>query len=235
VIKLLVDVAKLEADGTIKGPIVKFLSDETQRAIVERTGAGEGDLILIVADTHDVTADVLGRLRVELGARPGLAHPAVLAYVWVNRFPMYHWDEEGGPWDATHNPFSGVLPEDEALLVTSSGDPFRPSLEYANPASSGGASEVTSSAPTSSVSTPARRRHGNDMPSPGRKGSVSRMSGRPRCLLTRSEKRFSRWEGRRTPSASSNAPKRSGARSSLGSTMRTRFSHLSGPASPAAA
>jgi aspartyl-tRNA synthetase len=74
-----------------------------------------------------VTADVLGRLRAELGERLGLIDPAALSYVWVNRFPMYQWDADNGRWDATHNPFSGVVPEDEALLVTSSGDPARPS------------------------------------------------------------------------------------------------------------
>jgi aspartyl-tRNA synthetase len=112
-------------DG-LRGPAAKFLSDEMQRAIVERTGAGEGDLILAIADAPGVTADVLGRLRAELGERLGLADPSVLAYVWVNRFPMYQWDEENGRWDATHNPFSGVVPEDEALLVTTSGDPASP-------------------------------------------------------------------------------------------------------------
>jgi aspartyl-tRNA synthetase len=117
----------LEPGGEIKSPIAKFLSDETQRALIERTGAGEGDLILIVADSAAVTADVLGRLRLELGERLGLADPDALAYAWVNRFPMYQWDEELGRWDATHNPFSGVVPEDEALLVTASGDPSRPS------------------------------------------------------------------------------------------------------------
>ena len=119
----------LETGGEIKGPIAKFLSAKTQRAIVERSGAGEGDLILIVADTHDISADVLGRLRVELGDRLGLADPNVLSYVWINRFPMYQWDVENGRWHATHNPFSGVLPEDEALLLTASGDPSRPSPE----------------------------------------------------------------------------------------------------------
>ena len=117
----------LEPGGEVKGPIVKFLGDETVRAIIEQTGAGEGDLILIVADTPAVTADVLGRLRVELGERLGLADQNVLAYAWVHRFPMYKWDAEGGRWDATHNPFSGVLPEDEPLLVTASGDPGQPS------------------------------------------------------------------------------------------------------------
>jgi len=117
----------LEAGGEVKSPIAKFLSDETQRALIEGTGASEGDLILIVADTPAVTADVLGRLRVGLGERLGLADPNVLSYVWIDRFPMYQWDPELGRWHATHNPFSGVLPEDEALLVTASGDPAKPS------------------------------------------------------------------------------------------------------------
>jgi aspartyl-tRNA synthetase len=116
----------VHADG-LRGPIVKFLSDAVQGAILETTGASEGDLLLVVADAPAVTADVLGRLRAELGERLGLADPNVLSYLWVNRFPMYQWDEELGRWDATHNPFSGVLPEDESLLVTASGDPARPS------------------------------------------------------------------------------------------------------------
>jgi aspartyl-tRNA synthetase len=119
----------LEGGGEIKSPITKFLSDDTQRAIIERTGAGEGDLILIVADSPTVTATVLGRLRAELGERLGLMDPDVLAYGWVGRFPMYQWDDELDRWHATHNPFSGVVPEDEALLVTASGDATKPSPE----------------------------------------------------------------------------------------------------------
>jgi len=114
-------------NGELQGPIAKFLNDAAARAIRERTGADEGDLILIVADRPEVTADVLGRLRVSLGAELGLADRNVLAYCWVHRFPMYQWDAEAGRWDATHNPFSGVVPEDEPLLVTTSGDPRKPS------------------------------------------------------------------------------------------------------------
>ena len=69
-----------------------------------------GDLVLIVADRDIVAQEVLGRLRVELGARLGLADPDVLAYGWVHRFPMYQWDAENGRWDATHNPFSAPIP-----------------------------------------------------------------------------------------------------------------------------
>ena len=119
----------LETGGEVKGPIAKFLGDDTTRAIVEESGAGEGDLILIVADTPAVTADVLGRLRVELGAKLGLTTSNELAYCWVHRFPMYQWDADNARWDATHNPFSGVVPEDVELLTTVSGDPARPSAD----------------------------------------------------------------------------------------------------------
>jgi aspartyl-tRNA synthetase len=112
----------VQEGGELHGPIAKFLSPDAQHAVREQAGAAEGDLILVIADTHDTTNDVLGRLRVELGNRLGLADADELAYCWVHHFPMYQWDEEGRRWDATHNPFSGVVPEDEALLTTASGD-----------------------------------------------------------------------------------------------------------------
>jgi aspartyl-tRNA synthetase len=112
----------VQAGGELHGPIAKFLAADTQAAVREAAGAAEGDLILVVADMPDVTNDVLGRLRNEIAARLGLADPNELAYCWVHHFPMYQWDAEHHRWDATHNPFSGVVPEDEPLLTTLSGD-----------------------------------------------------------------------------------------------------------------
>jgi aspartyl-tRNA synthetase len=119
----------VEAAGAVRSPIAKFLGEARTAGLIGRAGAGEGDLVLVVADTPAVTADVLGRLRTELGERLALADPAILAYAWVHRFPMYQWDAENGRWDATHNPFSGVVPEDLELLTTVSGDLSRPSPE----------------------------------------------------------------------------------------------------------
>jgi aspartyl-tRNA synthetase len=119
----------VEETGAVRSPIAKFLGDDGAERLVAHVGASPGDLVLIVADTPAITADVLARLRVQLGERLGLADPDVLAFCWIHRFPMYQWDAELGRWDATHNPFSGVVPEDESLLVTASGDPARPSPE----------------------------------------------------------------------------------------------------------
>jgi aspartyl-tRNA synthetase len=115
------------AESGVRGSIVNALGPERSEAIARAAGAGPGDLALVVADRDVHAQEALGKVRVELGSRLGLADPTVLAYVWVHRFPMYQWDEDNRRWDATHNPFSGVLPEDEPLLVTASGDPARPS------------------------------------------------------------------------------------------------------------
>ena len=117
----------VQGDGSVAGPTAKFLAEDVQRRLVATAGATAGDLVLLVADRGEVVNDVLGRLRTELGTRLGLADPDELADCWVHRFPMYQWDAERGRWDATHNPFSGVVPEDEALLTTASGDPSKPS------------------------------------------------------------------------------------------------------------
>ncbi len=119
----------IDEAGTVRSPIAKFLAEGRAEALAAAAGAERGDLALIVAGEDIHTQEVLGRLRVEIGARLSLPDPDVLAYVWVHQFPMYGWDEEHGRWDATHNPFSGVMPEDEGLLMTASGDPFRPSRE----------------------------------------------------------------------------------------------------------
>jgi aspartyl-tRNA synthetase len=69
--------------------------------------------VLMVADGDRVTAAIaLGALRLEMGERLELRDPAVLAYVWVYRFPMFKWDRELNRWDATHNPFSAPVWEE---------------------------------------------------------------------------------------------------------------------------
>ena len=116
----------LQPDGEVRSPIAKFLTPEATAALWTATGGkkthSEGDLLLIVAGPRILSAEVLGRLRVEVAVEMGIPDPEILAFCWVHRFPMYQWEAESGRWDATHNPFSAPVPEHLSLLATTSGD-----------------------------------------------------------------------------------------------------------------
>ena len=111
----------VQAEGSLHGPAAKFLEGR-EAQMLEVTGASADDLILIVADADPIAcAEALGHVRLEMGDRLGERRPGVLAYVWVYRFPMFKWEEEGQRWDATHNPFSAPVPEDVPLMDSDPG------------------------------------------------------------------------------------------------------------------
>jgi aspartyl-tRNA synthetase len=111
----------VQPDGSLHGPAAKFLAGR-ETDLLRVVGAGPGDLILVVADADAIAgAEALGHLRLAMGDALGLREPGVLAYVWVHRFPMFTWEEEGQRWDATHNPFSAPVPEDVPLIDSDPG------------------------------------------------------------------------------------------------------------------
>jgi aspartyl-tRNA synthetase len=117
----------VDGEGGIRGSIVKVVGEEMARRLASAAGGGPGDLVLIVADADIHAQEALGSLRIKLADRLATYDRSLLSYVWIHHFPMYQWDEHFRRWDATHNPFSAVHPEDQALLVTDSGDPLEAS------------------------------------------------------------------------------------------------------------
>ncbi len=111
---------KAERDG-LRSSIAKFLTEDEKDAIIDLTGANEGDLILVVADTPAVVAESLSTLRTTLAAELGLADPNTLALCWVVDFPLVEWDEDEQRWVAVHHPFTSAKPEDWPLLETDPG------------------------------------------------------------------------------------------------------------------
>lgn len=89
----------------LRSPILKFLSETEIQAILEKTGAGPGDIIFFGADTKELVNKVLGKLRHHLGDMFKLKDPGVVAWAWITDFPMYELDKEG-KLDFMHNPFS---------------------------------------------------------------------------------------------------------------------------------
>ena len=98
----------------VKSAITKFLSETQMQQVLDITEAEAGDLICIIADPKkSVVANVLSRLRLEIGRRCGLRTADVLAFAFVVDFPLVQWDEEAGRWDAEHHPFT--MPYEEHL------------------------------------------------------------------------------------------------------------------------
>lgn len=99
-------------DGTIKSQILKFLGEDTIRAIGEKMQAKPGDLVLMIADKPAVVAKALGELRLEMGRRMNLIDENKLAFTWVTDFPMFEYDEEEKRYVAMHHPFTSPRAED---------------------------------------------------------------------------------------------------------------------------
>jgi aspartyl-tRNA synthetase len=106
----------VEDDGTFRGAAARFLAGHEAETLAA-TGASAGDLLLIVADADSTKgAEILGRVRLEMGTRLGLRTTGVLSFVWVHRFPMFGWDDEHQRWDAIHNPFTAPLWEEAETM-----------------------------------------------------------------------------------------------------------------------
>jgi aspartyl-tRNA synthetase len=109
----------------LQSPVVKNLHDAALAAIVERTGACNGDVIFFGADKAKVVNDALGALRLKVGLGEfGRSHGLFedrWAPLWVVDFPMFEYDEEARRWNAVHHPFTAPKDGHEELMKTDPG------------------------------------------------------------------------------------------------------------------
>ena len=105
--------------GEVTSSYQKFLTEEENRAILERAGAKDGDLVLIVGDAKDeVVFAALGALRCECAKQLGILDPMDFKVLWVTEFPMFEYSEEEGRYVAMHHPFTAPMDEDFDKLET---------------------------------------------------------------------------------------------------------------------
>ncbi|AZA75680.1 aspartate--tRNA ligase [Chryseobacterium indoltheticum] len=113
--------AKFQNDGVKTSSVNKFYNEEDLAKIIEKFGAKEGDLMLILSGNEHKVRTQLSALRMELGNRLGLRKGDVFAPLWVVDFPLLEFDEESGRYHAMHHPFTSPKPEDIHLLETAPG------------------------------------------------------------------------------------------------------------------
>lgn len=101
-------------DGSYKGPIAKFLSDEKQAKLKEDLSLKTDDTLFFISDAPKAVDLLAGQIRTALGERLGLIDKDRFELCFITDFPMYEKNEEG-KLDFTHNPFSMPQGELEAL------------------------------------------------------------------------------------------------------------------------
>lgn len=89
--------------GGLQSPILKFLSEDITDALLARTGAQAGDILLFGADTATVVTEAMGALRLKLGEDFDLLEDEWRP-LWVVDFPMF--EEADGQMHALHHPFT---------------------------------------------------------------------------------------------------------------------------------
>ncbi len=94
-------------EDTFKGPIDKFLSEETRTNLIHSCNMKNGDVLFFIANKEETVASKFaGQIRTFLGQKLNLIDPNKFELCIINNFPMYEWNEEARKFDFGHNPFS---------------------------------------------------------------------------------------------------------------------------------
>lgn len=102
------------ADGTLAGPVAKNLSEKESASIAQKVGAKNGDAIFFAAGNRTSSQNLLGAVRLEIGARCNLIDESLWKFVWIVDAPMFELVDSENPasgWTAVHHPFTGPKPE----------------------------------------------------------------------------------------------------------------------------
>ncbi|MCG7204334.1 MULTISPECIES: aspartate--tRNA ligase [Streptomyces] len=97
---------RVAEDGSLSGPIAKFLTEENVAELTKRLQLAAGHAVFFGAGEFDEVSKIMGAVRVEAAQRAGHFEENVFRFCWIVDFPMFEKDEDTGKIDFSHNPFS---------------------------------------------------------------------------------------------------------------------------------
>jgi aspartyl-tRNA synthetase len=107
---------KVASQSTLDGGVSKLLSETEAKELIAVCNAGEGDLLLLVADERNLARTVLGHIRLEIGKPP--VTEGGLNFLWVVDFPLFEDVGEDGRPVPAHHPFTMPHVDDIDKLET---------------------------------------------------------------------------------------------------------------------
>lgn len=97
---------RVQEDGTLKGPIVKFLTEKECSELITKTGAKIGDDIFVISDASAKKCyKYAGMLRTEVAEKLEIIDKSRIEFCWIVDFPMFELSDEG-TIEFCHNPFN---------------------------------------------------------------------------------------------------------------------------------
>lgn len=106
------------ADGMRSSGVHQHFKENEIAEIRKIAEVQDGDLLVMVADSPKVVANVLGRLRLKLGEELGLIDENKHNLLWLTDFPAFEFDDNEGRLVAVNHPFTSPRLEDVELLET---------------------------------------------------------------------------------------------------------------------
>ena len=100
----------------IDSHVAKFLKPAHLQALLKKTSAKAGDLLLLVADEWRTACTALGAVRLKIAEKKKLVEKEKLDFFWVIDFPMFEYSEEEQKLVAQNHPFTHPKDEDLHLL-----------------------------------------------------------------------------------------------------------------------
>jgi aspartyl-tRNA synthetase len=109
------------AAGTVQSSILRAAGEPAVTRALDEAGAGEGDLLLLLAGPPAEASRVLGQIRLSIARARGMIAPDRFAFAWVVDFPLFEWNADEQRWDSVQHPFTAPIDGDEPLLESDPG------------------------------------------------------------------------------------------------------------------
>lgn len=93
-------------DGSAKGPIAKFLTEQKLEELKSICSISAGDSVFFSCDKEMEAAKLAGKVRTKLAEELELLEEKCFKFCWVVDFPFYEWNEDTKSIEFSHNPFS---------------------------------------------------------------------------------------------------------------------------------
>ena len=97
----------LMEDGSLKGPIDKFLTEEERKGLIEKFDMKTDSVMFFIANRNKKLAQkYAGQMRNFIGEKCGLIDHNKLELCIINDFPMFEMNDQTKKLEFCHNPFS---------------------------------------------------------------------------------------------------------------------------------